>query len=109
MFSNHSLISDTANGTDYFNTNNTEGYVIKLKNAYKHLDFKDILLKSEVNQNVAGNIILKIENIGVSKITHTLPKINRCCKIGAFEYVIFDSKDEIPRDKGSISKSAFAI
>ena len=107
MFLYHHLISYTAGGANCFNKNNTGGDVIKLKNAYKHLDFKDIAFKSEVNQYVTGNIIVKIESTGAHKITHTLPKINRCCKIDALEYAIFDSKDKIPRDKCSISKAAF--
>ena len=75
----------------------------KQKVAYSKIDFADFI----VSKNSDDIIVLNIEKPHM--ITHTFPKIERCCKVNEFNgrNIEYDGIDNLDRIKCDISKNDF--
>ena len=81
---------------------------VTFNDEYKAIDFKDIVANPNPENSTFNGIIVKLKNKNSNdKIMHTLPKINRCCQIGATEKVQYDGIDNVMKDSCDISEWEF--
>ena len=64
---------------------------------YTFLDIQRLTFEDVTITQKRMKIIVKIRNFGQGALTHSLPMINRCCKILPHEVVKFEGTDYIPR------------
>ena len=90
-------------GKENFQDSNIVAIQRKRMVAYSKIDFADLI----VSKNSDDTIVLNIEKTDM--ITHTFPKIDRCCKVNELNgrNIEYDGIDNLDRIKCDISKNDF--